>query len=156
VWRVLPVVLAALALGSSATAQVSPRPFDASGPSLSLSLRSIELDLGEVSALESPLLRERAITFVVQSASRWRMTVRSQDDFRGASPTSIPVERFQLRVPGSSYVPISRVQTATLVTGPPTSKAGDIVDADVMLDVKWEDAPGTYAATILFTLMEEP
>ncbi len=133
-----------------------PRPFDASGPSLSLSLRSVELDLGEISALESPLIRERAISLVVQSSSKWRVTVRSQDDFRGTAATSVPVERFALRVPGSAYSPISRVQPATLATGPPTSKAGDVVDADVKLDVMWEDKPGTYAATLLFTLMEEP
>jgi hypothetical protein len=84
------------------------------------------------------------------------MTVRAQDDFHGPSPSPVAAEHFQLRIPGGAYVPMSRIQPVSFATGPPTSNAGDVVDADAKVDVGWGDPPGTYGATLLFTLMAEP
>lgn len=150
--------LAAAAVLLLGSAHVSPnarrQPFAATD--LAITVRSADIDLGEVSALEGASLRSRALSMTVRSPGRWRLTVRSEADFRGTTGRAIPSERLKLRVTGGPFLSLSRSQTVTLATGRETTPAGDPVDLDLRLDVAWDDPPGAYTGVLLLTLMPEP
>jgi hypothetical protein len=148
--------VAAVAVLLAWPAEAQRRPLDpATDAPLALFVRVSEVDLGEVSATDQ-ILRPRAVSMVVRAPTRWRLTVRADDDFRGPSPKPVPGERLLLRVGGAPFLPLSRTQAVTLATGKLTGGTGQPVDADLRLDLGWDDAPGLYSATLRLVLTGEP
>lgn len=151
-----PFIAAAVAVLLAAPVTPPRRPLDAATDApLALFVRAPEVDLGEVSATDQTL-RPRALSLVVRAPTRWRLTVRADDDFRGSAPRPVPGERLLLRVGGAPFLPLSRTQPVTLATGKATSGAGEPVEADLRLDLGWDDAPGVYSATLRLVLTGEP
>jgi len=120
-----------------------------------VTVRSPEIDLGEVSALERTALRARALSLIVRSPGRWRLTMRSDDDFRGPAARTVSAERMRLSLPGAPEIPLSRVQTMTLATGEGTEAVGVPVDVDLRLELPWEAVPGIYDGRITLTLEQQ-
>ena len=117
--------------------------------------RAPEVDLGEVSALEGTSLKARALSLIVRSPGRWRLTMRADDDFRGPAARTVPAERMRLSLPGGPHVPLSRVQAMTLATGDPTGALGLPVEADLRLELPWEAAPGIYEGRVALSLEQD-
>jgi len=160
----IAALLAVARISSASPAPQLPQPprrpataaATAAASDLALLVRSSDVDLGEMSAIDAAAVQLRALSLVVRSPGRWRLTVRSDSDFRGASTRAVPAERLKMRVTGGPFLALSRSQTVTLAAGKETSPAGDPVDLDFRLDLGWDDPPGVYSGVLLLTLLPEP
>ena len=109
---IIATILAFARVSGSSPALAPPEPprrasAAAAAPSdLAILVRSSDIDLGEVSAIDAAAIQMRALSLVVRSPGRWRLTVRSDSDFRGTSTHAVPAERLKLRVTGGPFLAV--------------------------------------------------
>jgi hypothetical protein len=103
-----------------------------------------------------------AVRLGVLSSTNWNILVKATSDLTDVSslpPLTIPIAQLQWRLTGgTAWTPFTLLDTG--VFSPARSRtpqpAGSEVPFDLRLDLNWEDTPGNYSTTIVFTLMEQP
>jgi len=101
-----------------------------------------------------------AISSRIRSTSRpWALNVRatsptfSHSPLAGVSPTTKSIANLLIRQNGTStYSAVSTTDTI-LASGANTVGGGVNVDMDLRFDTSLSDSPGSYAATLVFTII---
>ncbi len=98
----------------------------------------------------------------VLSTTGWNLYLQAQSDLVDESqnpPITIPVHRLHWRVSGDSgWTPFTLGQAAVFdpVPGRTPQPGGRNVDLQLMLQLEWEDPPGSYSTTVKCILMVQP
>jgi hypothetical protein len=93
-----------------------------------------------------------AIRLQVTSSTTWRLVVQATGDLSDGIHT-IPIGQLSFSPHGSgSWAPFS-TGGVTVAEEPATGPGGRKVDLDYRLTVDWDDEPGSYAATLVYTLI---
>lgn len=94
-----------------------------------------------------------AIRLRVTSNVNWQLLVRAEADFQDGGGT-IPIDRLAFSPHGDgTWTSFSTSSLPVTGTRPPTGSSGDDIDLDYRLSVGWEDEPGAYSSTIVYTAM---
>ncbi len=125
------------------------------------------VNFGNISPESSPFVigggsPPYAVRLNVLSSTGWNLFLRAEADLADLSqspPAVIPISRLQWRLTGSGgWTPFSTEQTP--VYSPPPGRTpqpgGRDVDLDLMLQLDWEDLPGSYSTTVVCILMAQP
>lgn len=114
------------------------------------------VDFGSVPPDASPFLihsdsGKHAVQLSVISNTAWDLTVASSGDLIDGVKT-IPIGVLQWRSHASSdpWIPFDTSPSTILASQGPT--AGTTIRHDYLLDISWDDLPGTYATTLTYTL----
>jgi len=114
-------------------------------PYVSISVTPGQLDLGSIPPQPDSYDIQATLTLHITANCPYHVEV-SLEQFIRAGGGSIPLER-------------TLVQMVTPISSPgPTPEAGEYVDVELNFNIKttFEDLPGTYTATVIFTIMEGP
>ncbi|NPV59688.1 MAG: hypothetical protein HPY75_08495 [Actinobacteria bacterium] len=125
------------------------------------------VDFGTMSPEGSPFVvgggtPPYAVRFRVLSSTRWNIMVRAHSDLVDSTqtpPAVIPVSRLQWSLAGAgAWRPfdLAGAEMFSPARDRTPQPGGGNVDLDLMLTLDWEDAPGDYAAQVVFVLMEQP
>lgn len=122
---------------------------------------------GTMSPEESPFVvgggtPPYAVRLRVLSSTPWNIMARADSDLEDDTqtpPAVIPVSRLQWSLAGAGdWRPfdLAGVEMFSPARDRTPQPGGGNVDLDLMLTLDWEDAPGDYAAQVVFVLIEQP
>lgn len=103
-----------------------------------------------------------AVRLHVLSSTGWNLFLRADSDLTDSSqvpPATIPISQLQWRLTGSgTWTPFSLVETPVFNPAPGRTPqpGGSNVDLDLLLQLNWEDLPGSYSSTVVCILMVQP
>ncbi|MDI6874339.1 Ig-like domain-containing protein [Candidatus Solincola sp.] len=98
----------------------------------------------------------------VLSSTSWNLFLRADSDLTDASqnpPAVIPISSLQWRLTGpGTWIPFSLTETPVFNPAPGRTPqpGGSNVDLDLLLQLNWEDLPGSYSTTVVCILMVQP
>ncbi|MDI6831575.1 MAG: hypothetical protein QME88_09610 [Actinomycetota bacterium] len=94
-----------------------------------------------------------AVRLRVRSNVNWQVLVHATSDFTDGEHT-IPIGRLSFSDHAAgNWRGFSTVAAAVTGTQPPTGTEGTALDLDYRLEVLWEDEPGGYFTTIVYTVI---
>jgi hypothetical protein len=112
--------------------------------------------LGNVDPTMSPVDFVGALSATVRSSAKWALVAQALGDFRAPDGTTVPIGRLSWRTQGGNFTSFATT-SQTVATGDGRANRGEgkaDVTFDLRLDVQWLDSPGSYTATLVFTLVE--
>ncbi|MGQ9476393.1 MAG: Ig-like domain-containing protein [Actinomycetota bacterium] len=103
-----------------------------------------------------------AVRLNILSSTGWNLFLRAESDLTDASqvpPATISISQLHWRLTGSGiWTPFVLAETPVFV--PPQNRTpqpmGRNVDLDLMLQLNWDDLPGSYSTTVVCILMVQP